>query len=101
MPTDFQLKVYLHTKSIPKGKVSTYSHIAKQIDSSPRAVATALGRNPYKSVPCHRVVTTTGRLTGYFRNKTIKALEERQLILEQEGIEFASNYLVKASYIIN
>ena len=57
--TNFQLKVWGFLMKIPKGSVKTYTEVAKGIGKplAVRAVANAVGRNPYPSkIPCHRVI---------------------------------------------
>ena len=66
--TEFQLKVWNYLKKIPKGKVKTYSDVAKAIGKplAVRAVANAIGKNPYPpKIPCHRVIRSDGSLGGY------------------------------------
>jgi len=66
--TKFQLKVWNYLKKIPKGKVKTYTDIAKAIGKplAVRAVANAIGKNPYPpEIPCHRVIRSDGSLGGY------------------------------------
>ena len=66
--TKFQLKVWDYLKKIPKGKVKTYLEVAKAIGKPRafRAVANAVGKNPYPpKIPCHRVIRSDGRLGGY------------------------------------
>ena len=66
--TEFQLKVWNYLKKIPKGKVKTYSDVAKAIGKplAVRAVANAIGKNPYPpKIPCHRVIRSNGSLGGY------------------------------------
>ena len=66
--THFQLKVWNYLKKIPKGQVTTYLNIAKSIGKpkSFRAVANAVGKNPYPpKIPCHRVIRSDGTLGGY------------------------------------
>ena len=66
--SSFASLVYSATKQIPSGRVSTYGAIAKAIDrpQAARAVGQALNRNPcWPEVPCHRVVDSTGKLTGF------------------------------------
>ena len=63
--TNFQLKVWGFLMKIPKGSVKTYAEVAKGIGkpSAVRAVANAVGRNPYPSkIPCHRVIRSDGKL---------------------------------------
>jgi methylated-DNA-[protein]-cysteine S-methyltransferase len=66
--TPFQLKVWNYLKKIPKGKVRTYLEVAKSIGKPKafRAVANAIGKNPYPpKIPCHRVIKSDGSLGGY------------------------------------
>ena len=66
--TKFQLKVWNYLKKIPKGKVKTYTDIAKAIGKplAVRAVANAIGKYPYPpEIPCHRVIRSDGSLGGY------------------------------------
>jgi len=53
-------------REIPFGTTRTYGDIAKELNSSPRAVGRANGRNQISIiVPCHRVIGANGSLTGY------------------------------------
>ena len=63
--TKFQLKVWNYLKKIPRGKVKTYSEVAKSIGKplAVRAVANAIGKNPLApQIPCHRVIRSDGSL---------------------------------------
>ena len=73
--TKFQLKVWRYLKKIPKGQIRTYSDVAKAINKpkSIRAVANAIGKNPYApKIPCHRVIRSDGTLGGYSGRGGIK-----------------------------
>ena len=66
--TDFQRRVWAATSAIPVGETATDGEIARKIGvpTGSRAVGGALNRNPICIVvPCHRVVGSAGRLTGY------------------------------------
>ena len=66
--TKFQIKVWKYLKTIRKGQVKTYLEVAKAINKpkSVRAVANAIGKNPYApKIPCHRVIRSDGGLRGY------------------------------------
>ncbi len=64
--TDFQIAAWRAMGLIPYGMVRTYSDIAQDLASGPRAVGTACGRNSLPIiVPCHRVVGRRGHLGGY------------------------------------
>ena len=66
--TDFELRVWETLLSVPMGRATTYSDIARKIGKpkAARAVGAAVGRNPISFVvPCHRVLGRSGALTGY------------------------------------
>jgi methylated-DNA-[protein]-cysteine S-methyltransferase len=68
MGTDFQKSVWKALLTIPFGQTRSYAEIARQVGrpSACRAVGAANGRNPVSIVaPCHRVVGSTGALTGF------------------------------------
>ncbi len=83
MTTAFDERVYALCRQVPRGKVTTYAAIARALDSRAyRAVGGALRRNPYAPhVPCHRVVGSDGRLTGF-----AGGLPEKKRMLESEGV---------------
>ncbi|WP_158047744.1 methylated-DNA--[protein]-cysteine S-methyltransferase [Skermanella pratensis] len=60
--TLFQKRVWAAMVEIPCGRTATYGDLARQLDSAPRAVGGACGRNPLPIViPCHRVVGGAGK----------------------------------------
>ncbi len=66
--TEFQLRVLEELKTIPYGETTSYGDIAKRIGrpKAVRAVGAANGRNPIPIiVPCHRVIGSSGHLTGF------------------------------------
>ena len=66
--TAFQLRVWAELRGVPYGETRTYGQLAAALGSplASRAVGLANGRNPISIiVPCHRIVGSTGRLTGY------------------------------------
>jgi methylated-DNA-[protein]-cysteine S-methyltransferase len=65
---DFRRAVYAAARAIGPGETATYGDIAKAIGrpDAARAVGAALGSNPFPIVvPCHRVIGSTGALTGF------------------------------------
>ena len=84
--TLFQLTVWSYLRQIPKGTVKTYSQVANAIGkpSAIRAVASAIGKNPYPpKIPCHRVIRSDGSLGGYSGKGGIKT---KKMLLKKEGI---------------
>jgi methylated-DNA-[protein]-cysteine S-methyltransferase len=83
--TDFQRRVWSALLTIPYGETRSYAQIARQIGSpeAVRAVGAANGRNPISIIaPCHRVIGTNGKLTGFAGGLETKAhllaLERRE-----------------------
>jgi methylated-DNA-[protein]-cysteine S-methyltransferase len=79
----FELRVWTVLRAIPAGATSTYGAIAKQLGApgASRAVGAANGANPVGIiVPCHRVIGSTGTLTGYGGG-----LERKQWLLNHEA----------------
>ena len=84
--TKFQIKVWKYLKTIKKGHVKTYLQVAKGINKpkAVRAVANAIGKNPYApKIPCHRVIRSDGSLGGYSGPGGIKT---KKKLLKTEGI---------------
>ncbi len=86
--TPFQQKVWNELLNIPYGETISYGELAKRIGNpnASRAVGLANGSNPIPIIiPCHRVIGSNGKLTGYGGGLPIKekllALERRQLRL--------------------
>ena len=66
--TEFQRRVWTELQRIPYGETTTYGELAERLGrpSAARAVGLANGKNPISIiVPCHRVIGSTGNLTGY------------------------------------
>lgn len=66
--TQFQKKVWQEVQKIPFGETKSYLAIALQTGSAKntRAVGLANGKNPIPIIiPCHRIIGTNGKLTGY------------------------------------
>ncbi len=67
--SEFQREVYRYTCLVKPGRTCGYGDIARQMGlphASARAVGAALGSNPWPLlVPCHRVVSAGGRMTGF------------------------------------
>ena len=81
--TEFQLRVLDELRRIPYGETTSYGDIAARIGKpkAMRAVGAANGRNPIPIiVPCHRVIGSTGNLTGFGGG-----LDTKQALLQLEA----------------
>ena len=85
--TPFQKMIWNLLMDIPYGETRSYGQLAKQAAQllgkekmSSQAVGQAVGRNPVAViVPCHRVIGTDGKLTGY-----AYGVERKQWLLSHE-----------------
>ena len=87
----FREDIFASVAAVPKGKVSTYGHIALAAGHSgaARAVGNVLHTNTTpETVPCHRVVHSDGRLGGNYAFGGPKAQKER---LIAEGVRFTGD----------
>jgi methylated-DNA-[protein]-cysteine S-methyltransferase len=85
----FQLKVWQTLLDIPFGETRTYGDIAQQIGCprAARAVGAANGKNPISIIgPCHRVIGSSGKLTGY-----AGGLAAKELLLRLEGVHVSNS----------
>jgi methylated-DNA-[protein]-cysteine S-methyltransferase len=74
--SDFQVKVWKALRTIPYGATRSYRELARAVGSEKacRAVGAANGRNPLPIVvPCHRVIGSNGKLTGFGGGLEVKA----------------------------
>jgi O-6-methylguanine DNA methyltransferase len=79
----FELRVWAALREIPPGQIVSYGSIAKKLDApgASRAVGAANGANPVSIiVPCHRVIGSSGKLTGYGGG-----LDRKQWLLNHEA----------------
>ena len=95
--TPFQKAVWDVLTEIPYQTVWTYKEVAERVGetlgrkTSSRAVGTAIGKNPISLfVPCHRVVATTGALTGY-----AGGVERKRGLLTLEGHRITKDKVTK------
>lgn len=66
--TEFQKRVWMEVNKIPFGQTASYKDIARALakPTAVRAVGSANGMNPLLIIiPCHRIIASTGELTGY------------------------------------
>lgn len=82
--TEFQRAVWQELSAIPFGKSVSYAQHAQRLDNPKalRAVGSAIGKNPVSIiVPCHRVIGSSGAVTGY-----AGGVERKRFLLALEGI---------------
>jgi methylated-DNA-[protein]-cysteine S-methyltransferase len=78
-------KVYKKLLKVPKGKVTTYSELAKAVGlkNGQRTIGRIMNKNPFPViVPCHRVILSSGKIGGYAWGEKIKVN-----MLSREGIQ--------------
>lgn len=86
-PTKLQAAVWEALKLIPKGKITTYSEIARHLGqpNASRAVGSAVGKNPEApQIPCHRVIPKSGKIGNY---SGPGGTTTKIKLLKKEGIE--------------
>jgi len=82
----FQMAVWKELQQIPYGSTATYGEIAARIGNpkASRAVGMACNRNPVLvAVPCHRVVGSNGRVTGF-----AAGTDKKEILLKLENSKF-------------
>ncbi|RYG62349.1 MAG: methylated-DNA--[protein]-cysteine S-methyltransferase [Alphaproteobacteria bacterium] len=91
--TPFQQQAWQALLTIPYGETRSYAHIANQLGlpTATRAVGAANGKNPLSIIaPCHRVVGSSGKLTGF-----AGGLSAKQFLLNHESAQlFATRGLI-------
>ena len=82
MGTDFQIDVWNALDAIPFGETQSYGELADTLGKpgAARAVGAATGRNPVSIIiPCHRLVGSSGKLTGF-----AGGIDAKRWLLEHE-----------------
>lgn len=84
--TNFQKKVWSILQTIPFGETISYGAIGERLGvASGQAIGGAVGRNPISIlIPCHRVLSKAGKLTGY-----AGGLDKKIWLLKHEGIVYS------------
>ncbi len=95
----FSQRVLALTARIPRGRVTTYGTIAKALGNprASRAVGQALHFNPFApAVPCHRVVGSDGKLTGF-----ASGIRRKAQLLKKEGVEVWDDRIADRSQVLS
>lgn len=78
-------KVYKKLLEVPKGKVTTYSELAKAVGlrNGQRVIGRLMNKNPFPVIiPCHRVILSNGKVGGYAWGEKVKTS-----MLSKEGVK--------------
>jgi len=89
MSDNFFHQVYELVRQVPRGKVTTYGHLARALNTrDARRVGHALHANPDPGTPCHRVVNKEGKLApGY----AFGGANTQKQKLQSEGVTFTDD----------
>jgi methylated-DNA-[protein]-cysteine S-methyltransferase len=90
-------KVYKKLLEVPKGKVTTYSELAKAVGlkNGQRAIGRIMSKNPLPViVPCHRVILSSGNIGGYMWGEKVK-----KNMLSKEGIKIENGKILDSKII--
>lgn len=85
-------RVYEKLLKVPKGKVTTYSELAKAVGlkNGQRAIGRIMNKNPFPViVPCHRVILSNGKIGGYAWGENVKTN-----MLSKEGIKIKNGKIL-------
>lgn len=97
----FRQKVLNKIRTVAFGQICSYGQIAEMSGSphAARAVGGALAANPIPIIiPCHRVVASDGRLTGFSAPGGVHA---KKILLQLEGIEFKGLLVVTNQLVMH
>ena len=84
--------VYKKLLQVPRGKVTTYSELAKAVGlkNGQRAIGRIMNKNPFPViVPCHRVILSNGKIGGYAWGENVKTN-----MLSKEGIKIKNGKIL-------
>ena len=89
----FDNLVLNYVSFIPAGYVTTYGRIAIAIgyEGYQRQVGSVLSKNPYRGVPCYRVVMADGKIGSYFGDGTFEGKTRKAQLLANDGVPIKCN----------
>jgi len=90
-------KVYKKLLEVPKGKVTTYSELAKAVGlkNGQRVIGRIMNKNPYPVlIPCHRVILSNGKVGEYAWGQRVKTK-----MLTKEGIKIKKGKILDSDII--
>lgn len=82
----FRDRVVAAVKQIPRGKTMSYKEVAARAGhpGAARAVGSIMAANQDKSVPCHRVIRSDGKIGGY---NGLQGTKDKTALLRKEGVK--------------
>jgi len=89
--------VYKKLLEVPKGRVTTYSGLAKAvgIKNGQRIIGRIMNKNPYPVlIPCHRVILSNGKVGGYAWGERVKTK-----MLAKEGVKIKKGKILDSDII--
>jgi methylated-DNA-[protein]-cysteine S-methyltransferase len=90
-------KVYKKLLEVPKGKVTTYSELAKSVGlrNGQRVIGRIMKKNPFPVIiPCHRVILSNGKIGNYAWGEKVKTK-----MLSIEGIKTMNGRILEKDKI--
>lgn len=94
---NLEQKVYRKLLEVPRGKVTTYSELAKAVGlkNGQRVIGRIMNKNPYPVViPCHRVILSNKKVGGYAWGEKVKSK-----MLAKEGIKIKKGKILDSDII--
>lgn len=100
-PTEFEQRVFDTICRIPRGRVTTYGLLARELGcGSAQAVGQALKRNPFApEVPCHRVIASDLGAGGFAGQREGTKIRKKLRLLQEEGVRFQGGRLEDESQL--
>ncbi len=96
--TEFQRRVWDLVAQVPYGRTTSYGDLARRLgdDVTAQEVGAAVGQNPLCIlIPCHRVIGSTGKLTGYAgglgRKRALLELEQARMARVRRALALGSH----------
>jgi len=90
-------KVYKKLLEVPRGKVTTYSELAKAVGlkNGQRVIGRIMNKNPYPVlIPCHRVILSSGKVGGYAWGQRVKTK-----MLAKDGVKIKKGKILDSDTI--
>jgi methylated-DNA-[protein]-cysteine S-methyltransferase len=96
-------QVYALLQQVPAGKVTTYKLLAEAVGTKGyRAIGAIVRDNPNPpAIPCHRVVSSNGKIGGFMGENNGSAIQKKKHILAREGVSCKHDSIVNFKQILH